>query len=50
MPISYTVKSAYKELIGTMKIIMFFITGVPNKRTGNQLLGKNWGMKISSYN
>jgi len=50
MPISYTVKSAYKELIGTMKIIMFFITGVPTKRIGNQFLGKNWGMKISSYN
>ena len=32
---AYTVKSVCKELIVTMKIIMFLITGVPYKRIVN---------------
>ena len=42
-----TVKSAYKDLIGTMNKL-FLTTRLPYKRKVNWFVAKNWGMKISS--
>ena len=36
------------DLVNESTINIFFITGVPYKRTVNYFLSKDWGMKISS--